>query len=102
MITMNVLRVVMAVLWLLDTVLTSIFVNLGGIELEANPLVRYIFESAGTAGFVVTKLLVLSFFWYATRQDNRPWVWWATLALNAVLLAAVVLGGLLVTSLTGV
>jgi hypothetical protein len=49
-----------SLLWLLDTVFTTIFVRDLGLEAEANPLIRNVIEFWGFSGFWLLKALILS------------------------------------------
>ncbi len=91
---MDRLRVSLAVLWILDIIFTLIFVNIGGIEVEANPVMRLAFEQTGNTGFVLIKLAVLAFFWYYTTLISREWIRWVTIGLNLIILYAVIMGAL--------
>lgn len=92
--TMDRLRISLAVLWILDIIFTLIFVNVGGLDVEANPLMRLAFESTGNAGFVIIKLAALAFFWYASKLSSREWIRWVTIGLNLILLHVVIIGAL--------
>lgn len=92
--TMDRLRVSLAVLWILDIIFTLIFVNVGGIDVEANPLMRLSFEQTGNAGFVLIKLAALAFFWYITKLRTIEWVRWVTIGLNLIMLHVVIMGAL--------
>lgn len=92
--TMDRLRISLAVLWILDIIFTLIFVNIGGIEVEANPVMRLAFEQTGNTGFVLIKLAVLVFFWYYTTLISREWIRWCTLGLNLIMLYVVIMGAL--------
>lgn len=92
--TMDRLRVSLAVLWILDTIFTLIFVNIGGIDVEANPLLQLVFEQTGNAGFVLIKLTTLAFFWYITSLRTIEWVRWVTIGLNLIMFHVVIMGAL--------
>jgi hypothetical protein len=92
--TINRLKISLAVLWILDIILTLIFVNIGGIEVEANPVMRLVFEQTGNTGFVLIKLAVLAFFWYYTTLISREWIRLVTLGLNLIMLHVVIMGAL--------
>lgn len=93
--TMGRLHVSLAVLWILDIIFTLIFVNIGGLEVEANPLMRMALEYTGNAGFVLIKLAVLAFFWYYTTLISREWIRWATICLNLIMFHVAILGAMM-------
>lgn len=92
--TMDRLRVSLSILWVLDIIFTLIFVNIGGLDVEANPLMRLAFIHTGDVGFVAIKLAVLGFFWYYTRLVQHDWVRWVTIGLNLLMLYVAILGAM--------
>lgn len=91
---MNRLCWIFSVLWILDIIFTLIFVNIGGLDVEANPLMRLAFEHTGNVGFILIKLAVLAFFWYITKLRTIEWVRWVTIGLNLIMLHVVIMGAL--------
>lgn len=92
--TMNRLTFSFGILWLLDTIFTVIFVNLAGLEVEGNPLMRLAFEHTGSLGFVAIKLAVFGLFWYCTSRVDHAWVKWVTIGLNLIMFYIAILGAM--------
>lgn len=74
-------------LWIADTLLTLTFVQHLGVEFEANPIMRWLIETAGPAGFMMVKLaLMVMWVWimalYHTTQPKRALILiWTMLVL---------------------
>lgn len=79
------------VLWVLDTVFTIIFTMLGGLELEANPLLQYVITYTGYQGFVFVKLIPLVL-WLMFAYHARLWI---HVMLNAIMVTPVLWGGIM-------
>lgn len=92
--TMDRLRVSLAVLWILDIIFTLIFVNIGGLDVEANPLIRFVFEYSGNLGFIIVKLATLWFFCYIISIQKIVWVKPVTIMLNLIMVPVVIMGAM--------
>lgn len=75
-------------LWTLDTVLTLQFVEQGGTEMEANPLLRSLMENYGMGTFIAVKLLLL-LVWILLHKRVH---WGIHAALNAIMIPVVCMG----------
>lgn len=100
--TMNRLQFWLTTLWGLDIVFTLIFVNIGGLELEANPIIRLVFEHLGSIGFVIVKMVCIAGFCYYTSLTNRSWVKYVSIGLNLIMLYVAILGALTVAVSLGI
>lgn len=90
--TGHVLTVLFTLLWTCDTIFTIIFTYHGGLDLEANPLMRQLLiMEHGYVGFIVIKLAALSF-WLTFASRAKIWV---HVLLNVVMLYPVGLGGIM-------
>jgi hypothetical protein len=78
-------------LWIADACVTGVFVKKHGLEMEANPIMRWVLEQWGFGGMMMVKFVVLSF-WIALHQRAH---WGIHVALN-VLMATVVCMGIIV------
>lgn len=84
------------ILWGLDTLFTTIFVNTAGLETEANPIMRYAMDHLGLVGFAIVKMLVLAgFAFMMIRNPHRRFTNITLVALNAIMLYVVTIGALL-------
>lgn len=95
--TMHRLRISLSFLWMLDTIFTVIFVNLAGLDVEGNPLMRLAFIHTGNVGFVLIKLAVIALFWYYTTLIERAWIKWVTVGLNLIMFYIAILGAMTVS-----
>lgn len=80
-----------SVLWMADTVCTSVFVAKYGVEMEANPVMRWLIATHGILSFIGVKLFLLAFI-LALKQHVKTWVY----AALAVLLLPVSIAGAIV------
>lgn len=71
-----------ALLWSLDAVLSFLMVAQHGLELEANPAMRWVMESAGLFGFLTVKWAVLLFVLYLAPYMRR-WLLWCACGVMA-------------------
>lgn len=67
------LGVGLSALWIADIVTTCTFVQMYGVETEANSVMRWVLESNGLPGFVVVKLAVL-LLWLSLQRFIATWV----------------------------
>lgn len=82
---------VFAALWLLDTATTILFIGVGGVELELNPILRALMVNHGLVAFAFFKAATLAFLLIFTQ---RIWTWvWC--ALIAIMIPVVWIGTLL-------
>jgi len=88
------------VLWLLDTLFTSILVARDGVEAEANPLVVLVIAHHGLPCLWLVKALMLGLLlwsdWLYYKWENKKISYLVYLLLAAVMVAPVVLGALMV------
>lgn len=75
-------------LWMLDAVYTIKFVELYGLGMEANPIVRYIIEHFGYPGLLLFKVLT-TLPWAILYQRAKVWV---HVLMILIMLPVVVLG----------
>lgn len=80
-------------LWIADAIATAAFVNKHGLEMEANPVVRWVMEQWSVGGLFMFKFVVLAF-WISVAQKAH---WGIHAALN-VIMAIVVCMGVVVAS----
>lgn len=80
-------------LWIADAIVTAAFVNKHGLEMEANPVVRWVMEQWSVGGLFMFKFVVLAF-WISVAQKAH---WGIHAALN-VIMAIVVCMGVVVAS----
>lgn len=69
-----------ASLWLLDTAATVVFVQVHGLSMEANPLMRGLIDAGGIASFVMVKAAVLALWLFVHRHANI-WLHYALVAV---------------------
>lgn len=93
--TFRAVRIGVPTLWTADTIATALFVSAGGIHLEANPIIRWVIENTGIAGFIFVKLLVLVF-WLTLANRIR---WQVHAALSGILFTVACMGISLLTTL---
>lgn len=91
---MNIIpRIIFTFLWLADTFVTTLFVTVGGTELEANPLLRSFMESVGIIPFILLKLVVMESALYAfSKGTQHKWTLYALWAINAIMAYVVAIG----------
>jgi hypothetical protein len=77
-----------ASLWLLDTASTIAFVAVGGVEMEANPVMRAVMIHAGMGGFAFVKAGILVPWGVLTKYIPV----WVHLVMIAVLVPVVYMG----------
>lgn len=83
-------------LTMLDGAVSAIFIRRHGLEMEGNPLVRFVYEQADIPGVLLFKLLSILFYWivnteYAWRTGHEFPLWPEKL-LCAVLLPVCAVG----------
>lgn len=89
--TGHVLTVLFTLLWTCDTIFTIIFTYHGGLDLEANPLMRQLIMEYGYVGFVAIKLATLTL-WLIFASRAKIWV---HVLLNVIMVCPVILGGIM-------
>lgn len=65
---------------------------MGGSELEANPVMRYVIEHCGLIGFAFVKLFLLSLWLHIANNANI----WIHIVLNLIMVYVVTLGTLMI------
>lgn len=71
-----------------DAIVTSVFVNKHGLEMEANPLMHYIIENYGFGGMFMFKFVTLAL-WISVAQKAH---WGIHAALNVIMAIVVCMG----------
>ena len=74
------LTVAFAALWIGDIVTTIAFTAKHGLDMEANPLMRWVLTELGNGGFVVIKLVPL-ILWFALAGRMATWLHVSAVAL---------------------
>lgn len=75
-------------LWIADAIATAAFVNKHGLEMEANPIVRWVMEQWSVGGLFMMKFVVLAF-WIAVANRAH---WGIHAALNVIMAIVVCMG----------
>lgn len=87
-------------LWVLDTVFTSMFVTRYGLEAEANVIVSWVIQHCDMIGFYFFKSLTWSFLIFANCiyyiKYNKILTCWIDMILITLMLPVVYLGFLLI------
>ena len=89
--TKNWLLALFVVLWITDTLLTMKFVKLHGVEMEANPVPRYMMQNFGLLGFGVFKVAMITPL-LAIRKHVYNWLY----AILILIMVPVVYAGVVV------
>ncbi len=92
---MKLINLLVPTLWVSDTIATCVFVSVGGVELEANPIMHWLIAEHGLYAFILTKLIILAL--WLSLANKIHWVIHA--ALGVILFPIVCMGILLITSL---
>jgi len=94
------LKLLFCVLWLFDTLFTSLLVARDGVAAEANPLLIPVIAHHGLPGLWLVKALVLAILlwsdWLYYKREKKRISYLVYLFLSAVMLAPVAWGGFLV------
>ena len=80
-------------LWISDTLATVLFIQLHGIEAEANPIMNSLITNHGLVAFVLVKLGILAF-WFTLAPHIK---WWINTLLCIIMLPVVIMGLLMLT-----
>lgn len=81
---MKFIRILFAVLWMLDTMFTSLFVWILGPEVEANPVMYKLFMNHGISAFIAIKMLILAI-WFLFPENIR-WVRIVSVLLTIIMI----------------
>jgi hypothetical protein len=91
------LKLLFCVLWLFDTLFTSLLVARDGVAAEANPLVAPVIAHHGLPGLWLVKALVLALLlwsdWLYYKREKKRISYLVYLFLSAAMLAPVAWGG---------
>lgn len=90
--TKFVLLMVFCILWSADTLFTVIFVGRYGVEMEANPLMKWVMVEFGVLSFTLLKLFIM-YAWSWIYMYARVLYHWIIIIPTGI---AAVLGGLIV------
>jgi hypothetical protein len=71
---------------LIDAVLTSIQVDIHGVQIEANPLMRSLLEAGGILGFLIVKISVVGLVIHLLIDEVTAEVWAAIAAVYGLLM----------------
>jgi hypothetical protein len=82
------LTLTFSMLWVADAITTAAFVNKHGLEMEANPIVRWVMEQWSVGGLFMFKFVVLAF-WISVAQKAH---WGIHVALNVIMAVVVYMG----------
>lgn len=83
--------------------MTSFFVYKSGPEIEANPIMRSIFENYGITTFVLLKLVVLAFFMsIPERIPEAKWIRYVYIAVNLLLTYVMINSFAILTHMFGI
>jgi arginine exporter protein ArgO len=90
------LFITFTLLWIIDALLTVSFITQFGVEMEANPLIRWIISHFGFAGLWIVKITTW-YFWFKTNQlyqkkHNKEASYLIDAFLVCIMLAVVVPG----------
>ena len=86
----RIFQILFVMAWLIDTVATTIFVSVGGVELEANPVMNWLIRTHGVDTFIYTKLIIL-IVWNLLQFSNK-FKWQYNMILCAILIPVAIMG----------
>lgn len=87
----KILLVIFILLWVLDTLFTTLFVDRLGLEAEANPIIRFIIQNYGFVSFLIFKFVVLIPIILLRHHVSN----WILVLLNLIMFPVVILGGIM-------